>query len=204
MCRICKFFSPRTFLARVYLDLSQIDEFIKPELIWRRHPLTIFEKAVLALEDRRYFTHCGIDTRSAFREIWRWMTLRRHGGASTIEMQFVRTCTGYRKYKLSRKLYESLLAYLMTLRHDKITILRAYLDIVYLGHGLKGAEYSSQRLFTQRVDSLDLSSACQLAAMMVYPKPINPQPIWHEKVQRRASYAERLIQRLKIESPDEE
>jgi membrane peptidoglycan carboxypeptidase len=90
-------------------------------------PLTDFEILVLILEDRRYFEHHGIDIRSSIREIRRAVTLHRYGGASTIDMQFVRTATDYRQKTLRRKLYEMLLAWIIQYRYNKFEILRSYL-----------------------------------------------------------------------------
>ncbi|HIF7993903.1 TPA: transglycosylase domain-containing protein, partial [Morganella morganii] len=51
---------------------------------------------VVAIEDRRFFFHYGVDTRSIIRNLIRMITFRDHGGASTIEMQLVRTITNYK------------------------------------------------------------------------------------------------------------
>ncbi len=49
----------------------------------------------IAIEDRRFFYHPGVDVLSILRETIKALKGRKHGGASTIDMQFVRTVTGY-------------------------------------------------------------------------------------------------------------
>jgi membrane peptidoglycan carboxypeptidase len=187
----------------VYTDLSRIDEFVLPYAV-STSQLNTFESIVLALEDRRFPTHCGIDLRSVLREAWHLVTFRKFGGASTIEMQFVRTCTGYKRRRIGRKLYEMLLAHLVSTRHPKKAILRSYLSIVYLGSGLSGANYTSLQLFGRETDDLNLSEASEIAAMMVYPRPRVPTESWRRKIERRGSYGAQLIQRLSFSIPDEQ
>ena len=64
----------------------------------------------IVLEDRRFFKHYGVDLHSVLREVSKALTLRRHGGFSTIDMQFVRTITGFRQHTIRRKVYEIVLA----------------------------------------------------------------------------------------------
>ena len=158
--------------------------------------LTYLEKVVLVLEDRRFLQHSGVDLIAALRECIKAITFRRHGGASTIDMQFVRTVTGYKELKLKRKLYEAFLAYLVRFRHSKILILRSYLRCAYFGSHLIGAEKASLRLFGKQISDLDEGECAQIAAMLVYPKPLVPQEHWRAKVARRAKYGQRRLLRF--------
>ena len=93
--------------------------------------LTELEWMIVALEDRRYFAHFGVDVLSVAREFFRALTFQKHGGASTIEMQFVRTITGYRQHTIWRKLYEAILAILVRRRYSKHDVLRSYMACAY-------------------------------------------------------------------------
>lgn len=159
-------------------------------------PLCCLEKAVILLEDRRYFRHSGIDWRSSAREFWRMITLRRFGGSSTIEMQFVRTCTGYKERTISRKLYEMFLAWALGHRVSKHQILKSYLEIAYFGSGLNGAERAANKLFGKSVWQLDVEQNYNLASMLVYPRPKVPTEKWNIKVTRRTSYGLRLFKKI--------
>ncbi len=154
--------------------------------------LTQLELMVLALEDRRFMRHPGVDLISGLREIVRAMTLQRHGGASTIDMQFVRTATGYKEKKIFRKLYEILLSVIIQYRYSKIVILRSYLSCAFFGSRLKGADSAAQNLYGIVADELNIDQASFVAAMLVYPRPLLETPAWLAKVQRRANYGVRI------------
>lgn len=153
------------------------------------------EKMILILEDRRFFKHYGIDLISVGREILRAALLRRHGGASTIDMQWVRTITEYKDYTLRRKFYEMILALIIQQRYKKSTIFRSYMRIAYLGHRIKGIEDASMTVFGKNVDQLNFDESAEIAAMFVYPRPSVPTPRWSFKLERRKSYAKFLYPR---------
>lgn len=158
--------------------------------------LSVLETIVVLLEDRRFFQHKGIDWRSWVRELWRFFTFQKHGGASTIDMQFVRTQTGYKQRTLRRKLYEMLLAYLLQSRMNKIAILRSYMGIVYLGSGIYGTTAAAQKIFGKEIYEIDRMEASLIAAMMVYPRPLSPTDEWEDKVARRAEYGLKLFEKF--------
>ena len=136
--------------------------------------------------------HHGVDIRSLLREITRAMMLRKHGGASTIDMQFVRTATGYQELTLRRKFYECILAIAIQFRYSKMTILRSYLSCAYFGAGLRGSEKAAKAVFAKPPEELTISEAAFLAAMLVYPRPSQGGQAWKLRVQRRADYGERI------------
>jgi monofunctional biosynthetic peptidoglycan transglycosylase len=120
------------------------------------------------------------------------MTFRRHGGASTIDMQFVRTATGYRQKTLRRKIYEIILAVVIQFRYNKIVILRSYLACAFFGSHLKGAHKAAKKMYGVDANELSVDEAAIVAAMLVYPRPLSPTPQWQTKVQRRADYGKRI------------
>jgi membrane peptidoglycan carboxypeptidase len=154
----------------------------------RADDLTNIEKLVIVLEDRRFSQHHGVDRWSVLREIIRAITFRRHGGASTIDMQFVRTVTGYRSLTFRRKLYEILLALIINFRYDKRTILRSYLACAFLGSHLIGITRASYGIYGKAVEELSIEEAAFISAMLVYPRPRSEPLTWKAKVTRRAKY----------------
>lgn len=154
--------------------------------------LTPFELYVLLLEDRRYFQHSGLDIRSIAREFIRMITLQRYGGASTIEMQFVRTVNNRKELTLRRKIREMVIAFLINFHFNKMAVLRSYLNIAFFGSGLIGCEAASNQLFGRGTSDLTDAEAATLAAMLVAPRPLTPSPQWSQRVERRAQYALRL------------
>jgi membrane peptidoglycan carboxypeptidase len=192
---VSSYFSLRRILIQIHLDLFKIERRIlyqpQPE------PLTDFEILVLILEDRRFFNHYGIDLRSVLRELVRALTFQRFGGASTIDMQLVRTATGYRQPTLRRKLYEMLLAWIIQYRYNKFEILRSYLECAFYGSHLIGVFPAARDVFGVWAFELSFDESAELAAMLVYPRPLEPTARWRANVSRRAEYAKRLYPRLK-------
>src|SRR5262245_33638723 len=109
--------SLRRALIRLHTDLFEIDERVSEWI--SDEPLSTAEKMILVLEDHRFFRHWGVSFIDCLREFGRAATGQRHGGASTIDMQFVRTATDYRELTLRRKVYEVLLAVLIQFRYTK-------------------------------------------------------------------------------------
>jgi membrane carboxypeptidase/penicillin-binding protein len=152
---------------------------------------------VLISEDRRFFRHNGIDYLCWAREIFRAMTFRKFGGASTIDMQFVRTATGYYDRTIRRKAYEMLLAWLIQYKYSKIQILRYYLKIAFFGSHLYGVERTSHRVFSKHEIDLTLEEAADIASMLVYPRPKEPTERWAAQVHRRSKYIMSAYPRFK-------
>lgn len=168
-------------------------------------PLNEVERMVVLLEDKRFFSHFGVDFRSILREVWKLLHLRRIGGASTIEMQLVRTISQRYERTLWRKLAEAAQAVMLQRRFSKLEILRAYMNIAYMGTGLKGFSEAAEACFPSSIPpnedyflgQVDLSSlsrmqAAELASMLVYPKPRLVSANWRAKITRRANYGMHL------------
>lgn len=182
-------------------DLSCIDQLVRPGSNQGRVKLTTLELMVLSLEDRRFFHHFGIDLRSVARELLKLMKGKKHGGASTIDMQFVRTATGYKAQTLKRKLYEGLLAILIQFRHCKIEILESYLACAYFGFGLTGAAMTAHKLFGKTADQLNLTEAALMSALLARPRPSHAPLVWRRRVETRARYAIEVYMSGKIGLP---
>lgn len=183
-----KILSVREFLLRVHRDLLTVHSRIKVYSAHYPDKLTNVEKLVLVLEDRRFLDHYGVDFRSVFREFLKMVSFRRHGGASTIDMQFVRTCTGYRERTARRKIYEIFLSVIIQFRYSKVVILRSYLACAFFGSHLEGTESVSRKLFKKSAAELSVDQASYVAAMLVYPMGLRKTDQWWLKLQRRASY----------------
>ena len=163
-------------------------------------PLSPLELMTIVLEDRRFFAHTGVDWRSVVREVSKSLMLRSHGGFSTIDMQFVRTVTGFRQHTIRRKIYEMILATALQSRCGKRAILRSYLACAYFGSGITGANAAAQKLFGKKADGLDLHQAAIVASMLACPRPLNGSPGWEARVQRRAAYGVKVYAVLQKKS----
>jgi len=93
--------SIRSSLIRIHQVILKID--LERWGINQQPRLTKLEKMVLLLEDRRFFEHAGVDWLSVIRETQRLLTRKRHGGASTIDMQLFRTISDRYERTIRRK-----------------------------------------------------------------------------------------------------
>ena len=150
--------------------------------------LSHFEEYVVALEDRRFFAHGGIDFLSILRELKNLLLLNKVHGASTIEMQLYRTLSSRYERRLSRKIIELIAAKAYQKKFTKVQILRSYLQVAYFGTGLVGSEMASNEVYKIPSSEIKHKKAARLAAMLVYPKPKLVNANWKAKVVRRAKY----------------
>lgn len=189
-----KFPSLKQYLIQIHLDVKMIATKIEWDF---GQPYTDFEILVILLEDRRYLMHRGVDWRSIARVVVKSLYSRQNGGASTIEMQLIRTATNRYEIKISRKLHEMILAFVINFHFSKSQMLRAYIEIAYFGTRIYGAPKASAVLFGKAVHQLNLQEAASLASMLVYPAPRVRTERWETKIHHRAAYGLRLYDRFK-------
>ena len=133
-------------------------------------------KAVVAVEDERFYQHRGVD----FIGIARAMVAnflqggRIKQGGSTITQQTVRSIFLNREKTISRKLSEVLLALEMERRYGKDEILEKYLNNVYWGHNAYGAEAAARIYFGKSASELDLGEASLMAGIIEGPELFSP------------------------------
>jgi penicillin-binding protein 1A len=131
--------------------------------------------AVIAVEDRRFYDHSGIDPRGIARAFVR--NLRAGGvkeGGSTITQQLVRVMNGEDERTVRRKLREALLALWIERKLSKDEILTRYLNNVYLGGGIIGVSAAARAFFDKPVTQLSLEECALLAGIIRAPSVLNP------------------------------
>ena len=87
------------------------------------------------------------------------------------------------------------LSLLIQQRYNKWTIFKSYMELAYLGTGIKGIEDASQKVFSKTSEDLSLDEAAELAAMFVYPRPLVLTDRWRFKLERRKHYAKIIYSR---------
>jgi penicillin-binding protein 1A len=126
--------------------------------------------AILAVEDRRFFSHQGLDLiRIAAAAVRNVQAGRIVQGASTITQQLVRNLYLGPQRTWRRKIREALIATDIEARLSKRQILELYLNTVYFGDGLYGVEATSRGYFGKRAKDLDPSEAALLAGLVRNP-----------------------------------
>src|SRR3954468_10500790 len=134
------------------------------------------KNAVLAGEDRRFYSHGGVDVRGTLRAMWADVrNARTVQGGSTITQQYVKNAYVGKDRTISRKVREAVLASQLDRQLSKEEILFRYLDQVYLGEGAYGVGAAAQTYFHKRVNDLTLSEAATLAGLIPAPSYYEPR-----------------------------
>ena len=132
--------------------------------------------AVLAIEDRRFYQHGGIDTKGVMRAIKNNITGISHEGASTITMQVAKnffTVPGGKRTMVT-KIKEALLAMKIEKALNKDQIFELYLNQIYLGQRSYGFAAASQVYFGKSLGKLTLAESALLAGLPKAPTGYNP------------------------------
>jgi len=131
--------------------------------------------AVLAIEDRRFFSHRGIDLSGLGRAVLANLRAGRFvQGGSTITQQLVKNIILNSERTLGRKLGELVLALWLETRLSKPDILELYLNRVYFGAGAYGVESAARRFFDKAAQDLTMAEAAVLAGLLKAPSRYSP------------------------------
>ncbi len=133
-------------------------------------------KAFIAIEDRRFYSHWGIDPMGIGRALVS-NVLRRGGGmqgGSTLTQQLAKNLFLTQERTFSRKIQEAILALWLERRYSKDQILELYLNRVYFGSGAYGVEAASQRYFGHSARQATLGESAMLAGLMKAPTKLAP------------------------------
>ena len=132
-------------------------------------------KAFVAIEDRRFYSHLGIDPVGISRALVRDVTGGRGvEGGSTITQQLAKNLFLTQERTLARKIQEAILALWLERRYSKDQILELYLNRVYFGSGAYGVEAAAQKYFGKSARFVSLSEAALLAGLMKSPTRLAP------------------------------
>jgi len=165
------------------LRIYSADKYLIGEFGEERRAFTTIDKipkqmqdAVLAIEDRRFYRHGGVDMKGIARAIRNNITGRSHEGASTITMQVAKNFfTGpNKKRNLITKIQEALLAIKIEKTLEKDQILELYLNQIYLGQRSYGFSAAAQVYFAKTLQDLTLAESALLAGLPKAPSGYNP------------------------------
>ncbi|MCM2344405.1 MAG: PBP1A family penicillin-binding protein [Alphaproteobacteria bacterium] len=149
--------------------------------------------AVLAIEDRRFYSHYGLDPIGIARALYNNLTSGRRQGGSTITQQLAKNLFLTPEQKLKRKIQEAILAIWLETQLTKDEILSAYLNRVYLGAGSYGIEAASRVYFGKSAKELTLQESAIIAGLLKAPSRYSPQA----NPQRAAERAKVVIAAMK-------
>jgi penicillin-binding protein 1A len=155
----------------------------------------IMKQAIVAIEDRRFFEHRGIDIRGIARALW---TDIRHRsvveGGSTITQQFVKNAYAESQRTLSRKVREAALSWQLEQRWEKQRILTAYLNTIYFGNGAYGIQQAARVYFDKTAKALELHEAALLAGIPADPSRYDPVAHPQAAAARRETVLRAMLQ----------
>ena len=143
-------------------------------------------KAVLSVEDQRFYEHNGVDAvRVAAAALKNVQEGRRAEGGSTITQQLARQSFLSRDKTYRRKLKEVIVAAYIEKLYEKQEILELYLNKVYFGDGLYGVEAASRGYFGKPASDLNVEEAALLAGLIQSPSSYAPTVNMDRAVTRR-------------------
>jgi penicillin-binding protein 1B len=136
--------------------------------------------AILAIEDRRFFEHSGLDLLAVARALFRNAGDERVGqGGSTISQQLVKNTYLSPERTFSRKYAEAMLAFALERRLSKEDIFALYCNEVYLGQRgavvARGVEQAAEIYFGKELKDLSLNEAATIAGMIQGPSRYSPE-----------------------------
>ncbi len=145
---------------RAFIDIANVPQNMK--------------SAVIAIEDRRFYQHGGIDTKGILRAAINNVTGGSKEGASTITMQVARNFFLSSERSLKRKLNEAMLAIKIEHSLPKDKILELYINQIYLGQRAYGFAAAAQVYYGKPLDKLNLAETALLAGLPKAPSSYNP------------------------------
>ena len=168
----------------------------------------VMKQAIIAVEDRRFYTNDGIDYRGIGRALYQDVIQQRVvQGGSTITQQFVKNALAAQDDRtVFQKLREAALAFQITRKWSKERILRNYLNTIYFGNGAYGIESAAKTYFGSRhpgcgepgqrrcAAQLDLEEAALLAGIVASPSGYDPLLHPPAAAERRDLVLDRMAQ----------
>ena len=169
---------------------------------YKEAPVTIAElpkyvpQALLAIEDRRFYSHWGVDPQGIARALF---TNARAGGVqqggSTLTQQLAKTSFLSSERSLKRKLQEVIIAFYLESRLTKDEILSRYLSSVYFGEGAYGIRAAARTYFDRSPSQLSIAQAAMLAGLVKAPSAMAPS-----RHLRRAQEREKVVLAAMVET----
>ncbi len=155
---------------RVWVDLENMSEWMG--------------KAFIAIEDKRFDEHKGVDWYSSTFGIAKSaITSGKIRGGSTLTQQLIKNLTGEDGRNINRKYNEMLSALNMEKYYEKEDILEAYLNTIYLSHNCYGVQTASETYFGKDVSELNLAECAAIAGITQYPGLYDP--LWQPKENKK-------------------
>ncbi len=164
--------------TRIY----SVDQVLLTELfLEKRTPVPIdqippyLKSALIATEDRQFYTHSGIDLKGILRAVVKDIMAGQFvEGASTITQQLAKTLFLTQEKTIIRKIKEAILAIQLERRYTKNELLALYLNQIYFGSGAYGVESAARLFFGKPASQMDLAQCALVAGLPKAPSRYSP------------------------------
>lgn len=151
--------------------------------------------SVLAIEDSHFYLHHGLNPGAIVRAfVANWKEGSTVEGASTLTMQLVKNLFLTPEQALSRKVAEAVLAIRLEQILEKNQLFELYLNQVYWGHNLYGAETAARSYFNKSARDLSLGEAAMMAGLIQAPENYSPFINYEVARQRQATVLARMVE----------
>jgi len=161
----------------------------------------VLKQAVVAVEDRRFYSHGGIDPMGALRALWADVRGRQVvQGGSTITQQYVKNVYTSGERTLARKIREAVLASQLDRKVTKDEILYRYLSNIYLGGGAYGIGAAAESYFKKPVNALTASESAMLAGLISAPSDFEPRSNPNQAEINRVFVLDKMLEQNRLDS----
>jgi len=152
------------------------------------------KKAIVSVEDSRFYEHFGVDPKGIARAIWTDIRNRDYTqGASTITQQLARNVLLTNQKTMSRKFQEIFLAMKIEQSYTKDEILTRYLNQIYLGKGLYGVETASRYYFGKTISELQPHQIAVISGLPKNPNGYSPFDNPEKALERRNIVLDKMV-----------
>jgi len=153
------------------------------------------QRAVMAIEDNRFYEHHGIDPRGTLRAFMANVSADEHAqGGSTLTQQLVKNLFLTPEKSYTRKIAEAMLALRVEKHYSKDKILEMYLNQVYFGNQSYGIEKAARRYFKKPAKRLTLAESAMIAGLLKAPEGLSPYHYWDAARRRQLEVLDKMLE----------
>jgi penicillin-binding protein 1A len=153
------------------------------------------QRAIMAIEDNRFYEHNGIDPRGSVRAFVADMNADEHvQGGSTLTQQLVKNLFLTPEKSYARKIAEAVLAMRVEKHYSKDQILEMYLNQVYFGNLSYGIEKAARRYFKVSAKQLSVAQAALLAGLLKAPEGLSPYSYPEAARKRQLEVLDKMVE----------
>lgn len=145
---------------RIWVDFNDIPQHMKD--------------AIIAIEDKRFYNHPGIDLKRTLGAVFSMVTGGRSFGGSTLTQQLIKNLTEENEVSINRKLKEVIRALNFESKYSKDEILEAYLNTVNFGSSCRGVQAAANMYFGKKIKDCSIAECAAIAGITQNPAAYNP------------------------------